>query len=367
MFVEKMILMYIWLCFSLILFNIFWILWTVIDQRQYIKRSQKLNRLLDKQLERLEKGLPVTRQHQQYLQKELPRVKYLMAFAELLDRKAVGQQDYFDEYLRTLSPIFEFLARKYQQQKVISKSYFAHVLAHPRLARNLNTDALAKILFFYLQEDSIHCQANVMKALFSFGDVSSVMRGIRILDRLEIYFHGKLLTDGLLTFQGSHQELSQTLWKNLFQFRIPIQVALIDYLRFTTGAYQEELAVLMGDASVHPEVQFAIIRYFTRYPFPAAREKLLAFLQIKDKDRWQYPALAATALAAYPDQEVAGALQKALSSSNWYIRYNAAKSLTSMQMDLAEIAQVINGDDRFAREILQYFMEYNPNFKPSMG
>ena len=46
-----------------------------------------------------------------------------------------------------------------------------------------------------------------------------------------------------------------------------------------------------------------------------------------------------------------------MNNSNWYIRFNASKTLESFHLTYQELGDVMDGRDRYAREILQYQME----------
>ena len=47
-------------------------------------------------------------------------------------------------------------------------------------------------------------------------------------------------------------------------------------------------------------------------------------------------------------------LKQALHNPNWYVRFNAAKSLEAFHLAYWELGDVMEGSDRYAREILQY-------------
>lgn len=68
--------------------------------------------------------------------------------------------------------------------------------------------------------------------------------------------------------------------------------------------------------------------------------------------------MAALSLGNYPGKETISVLKAALSSANWYIRYNAADMLAGhFRVSYLDISDVYNGRDRYAREILSYMME----------
>ena len=64
--------------------------------------------------------------------------------------------------------------------------------------------------------------------------------------------------------------------------------------------------------------------------------------------------VAASVLDRYPGQDTVAALKAALSHPNWYVRYNAAGSLVALGQTEASLKDILDGPDRFAREILAY-------------
>lgn len=78
----------------------------------------------------------------------------------------------------------------------------------------------------------------------------------------------------------------------------------------------------------------------------------MSFVDQLRKQRWEYAAIAATALSAYPGERTVEILKEALQSPNWYVRFNAAQSLEAFQLSYWELSDVMEGGDRYAREIL---------------
>ena len=95
----------------------------------------------------------------------------------------------------------------------------------------------------------------------------------------------------------------------------------------------------MTDSRRDRELRYSAIRYFGRYPYPPARAPLLEFLGAGDPERWEYAAISATALAAYPGQDVVNALMEAMHSGNWYVRYNAAVSLEAHGLSYSDLIE----------------------------
>ena len=132
---------------------------------------------------------------------------------------------------------------------------------------------------------------------------------------------------------------------------------MLDYIRFQSGGYGPQMLEILRDPRRHKELRLAAVRYFGKYPDPAAQDQLLAFLQEKDPARWEYAAISASSLAGYHSQEVTAALLQAMRSANWYVRNNAATSLEAQGLSYEEMFRVLGGDDRYAREMLSYRLE----------
>lgn len=77
------------------------------------------------------------------------------------------------------------------------------------------------------------------------------------------------------------------------------------------------------------EERLALIRYFRRYRYEPAGKLLREYLSDSGKYGWETAAVSALALENYPGEDTVLALKKALSSFNWYIRYNAAEESES--------------------------------------
>lgn len=60
------------------------------------------------------------------------------------------------------------------------------------------------------------------------------------------------------------------------------------------------------------------------------------------------------ALALYPGEQTVKTLKKNLGNRNWYIRYNSSASLEKLGMTYLDLIDIIEGNDRYASEILRY-------------
>ena len=100
-----------------------------------------------------------------------------------------------------------------------------------------------------------------------------------------------------------------------------------------------------------------MLRYFQNHIYPPVRELLLKYLVSGEQTDLNMIIVSASVLSHYPSEETRQALRKALHHSNWYVRYNAASSLVYLSKDTSVLEDVLQGEDRYAREILNYMLE----------
>src|SRR5699024_8982941 len=103
--------------------------------------------------------------------------------------------------------------------------------------------------------------------------------------------------------------------------------------------------------------KIAIIRYFGTHYFEPMGSVLKGYAKSVDKTDWQICAVSMSALANYPSKETISLLKQSLSNRNWYIRKNAAMSLMALGLDRKGLQDVFDGGDRYAKEILMYYLE----------
>ena len=75
----------------------------------------------------------------------------------------------------------------------------------------------------------------------------------------------------------------------------------------------------------------------------------------ENTSQWEYAAISASALSAYPGDETAEHLKEMLYSSNWYVRLNSAEALVyGLGVSPAFFSDIYFGKYSDAREILEY-------------
>lgn len=346
-------------CLSMLVFNVLYGLRLRSDDRRMGAKAENLRRRVTEQLARLQENSSGPAQtvqvsHLTWMRRHLSHVNGLLAFDHLLeelDEKSAAYQSYMEQ----MKPVFLYLATVYWKRESTQAAYFCYFLARHKLRRHMELDQIQQVVLSYLKKDSLYCKINAWKALCSFGSPSVIVKALQELGGgEENQLHEKVITEALLTYTGNSAELIETLWARLESISLPIQRAVLDYIRFQSGNYCDRMLEILRDERRDKELRLSAIRYFGRYPDPSARPLLLGFLQDRDPTRWEFSAISASALARYEGRDVVDALLRAMNSSNWYTRSNAAASLEAHGLSYEEMLQVLGGGDRYAREMLTY-------------
>ncbi len=354
--IEWILYLYGAVCLSMIVFNVVYALLLRGSKPRLERRAQKLQEAANRQLKRLQRGEPVDGRYLQDLQRKLCRIKNLMAYERAL-RALQSDTPWFCAYITQLQPCFLYLAFIYKKRDHIQAAFFSYFLSCHMEKKHMPIQTIQEILLDYAARDNLYCRVNALRALYAFGSPAHIVAALKLQDQGSVFLHEKILTEGLLTFTGDHARLIALLWEEMPSFSPHTQLAILNYIRFQTGDYANEMFALMQDPEKDKELRLAAIRYFGRYQYPPALEPLLAFTENSDPLQWEYATVSASALARYPGPRVIGALKKALRSSNWYVRYAAAASLEALHIDDTDLIEIVTGSDRYAREMMAYRLE----------
>ena len=242
------------------------------------------------------------------------------------------------EYTIQFQPVFLYLATVYLKREETQAAYYCYFLSRHWNQRHRQMDQIQQVILSYLQKNSLYCRINALKALCAFGSPESLVSALLELGKgTESPLHEKVITEALLTYTGNCDDLIGRLWVRFDQFTLHIQRSILDYIRFQSGKYGPQLLQILQDPQQNKELRFAAIRYFGRYPDPGAKETLLAMIADQDPAHWEFAAISASSLAGYPGQEVVDGLLHAMSSPNWYVRYNASASLEAHGLDYEQL------------------------------
>ena len=354
MFVQILIYVYLGICAGMILFNIATALLSRRREHRSFLDGIRLELTVSRELDRLAETGAVSERHLRFMERRLRRVNGMAAFDAALERLCVRRPELTRSYLTALNGVTITLAEDYCRRDEIEAAYFPYIIKKYQLLGGADDAPLKEVLLKLLNEPSIYCRENAMQALYTSGDAQIIVRALRIIDASSLYYNTKLLADGLLNFNGDETQLAEALWAAFEDFKVWMQVTILNYFRFSSGAHCERVLALLNDGARDDELRFSCLRYLGRYPYPPAYADLLRYATPSENARWEYAAIASSVLASYPGAETAVVLKRNLYHPNWYIRFNASKSLEQLGFGYRDLIDVIEGNDRYASEILRY-------------
>lgn len=285
----------------------------------------------------------------------------LLAFHAAMDELEAVDAQLFAECLPLLAQIVQRLGSRCIKRSEQMQAYYSFLVTRFQVLRCAPSEQLTEFLLAQIREArSIYNLENALRAIYSSAQVPLVVKALHALDGEDgIFLHEKLLVDGLLTF-ADHEALIAALWAEFSQFGAPMQELLLDYIRFASGAWREQMLALL-QSTQELELRLSCLRYFGKYPDERVRPLLYSLGRQTEAAQWEPCAVCMSVLAAYPGEQTLGVLKLGLCSRNWYIRYNAALSLRALHVSPEQVHDILTGEDRYAREMLQYRLNQRAN------
>lgn len=357
MSIEIMIYAYLFVCASMIAFNIVTAFVLKHKDKRTVRVGEKFRANVDEELAKIRIGQPCGEAHKKYMRKKLKRIGNMLAFDKMLEAVYIEDPEAVKQYLTELEEVFVALCEDYCGKDKIEAAYFPYIIKKYRILAEHSIPSIEEALFALLDESGIYCRENAMQALYTTRNCECVIKAIKKIDKSDLFFHGKILSDGLLNFEGSTEKLIDAIVSEFEKFSDEMKVTLLNYIRFSSSKRCELAHSLLCDEGRSDEIRYCAIRYLGKYRHEKSYDMLCALAQNTDGRSWEYCAIASTALAIYPCEKTVGILKNNLYSKNWYIRFNSAQSLKRLGITYSELSEVIDGDDRYASEILRYMLE----------
>ena len=347
--IEILVYVYLAVCLAMIGFNIVCIFLFSHNDRETEESRLYYTKLIQKQFGKE----ALDDYHRVFMLKRLTRVRELTAFDKSLECLYKEYPGEVQAYLRKMEFVFVSLANRYSRRNELQAAYFPYVISHYRLFYGEDLPQINRIMVDLLQKPSVYCRENALNAIYSMGISQNVADALKIVDSTGFYHNKKLLTDGLMTFTGDKNELNELLWAHLEEYSSGMQQAILDYIRFSSGNFQERMLGLLKQER-DSEIHFCAIRYLGRYPYQPAYEQLMQYAEHEDEMHWEYTSITCFALASYPGERTVEVLKKNLGSRNWYVRLNASQALEYLGMEYADFIDIFEGNDRYAGEMMRY-------------
>lgn len=390
----------------MVAFDLVFLLWEKVRNKRFAKRAERMALALGNEVAR-NLDFP-TEEHRKMLERRLLRLPGMESFDVTMGRMRQTAPAESDRYLRGIASVFDRLAPRYAERRDLDRAYFADMVRKWYRSDELSAPMHAMLLAG-AEGGSFYVRQNALEALAQVGSACDLAAAVGSVDQSAAPHHRRLVTETLLSFHGNAEELADQLIARMERFSPEAQTAVVNYLRMSKAARwghaiplagihasarhlavplsedaagadaPEEpaaethlaagggaapgasvdryalLAAILSDPSANREVRLACVRFFGANRYDGAYDELCAMASCTAPERWEYAAVAASALAAYPEARTVDILATCLSSSAYHVRFNAAKSLHELGLSLEDdLRHIAEGPDRYAREMLRY-------------
>jgi len=327
------------------------------SKRTLDKRKRLYQQKIEQELKYLKKSAMARKAHLDDLEKNLIHIFDLVIFESVLSDLKQKNSKTVTEYCISISSAFQYLSICYRKKSSLHKAYFAHVLSlFPELIQD-DDEAISYAMMHFVMDPSIYCRENAMLFFYRKSNEKLVVNSLKKMSIRKLYYSPKLLADDLMNFTGDHKELSTLLLANFEKFNANYQLGIMNYFRFSNEETKEEIYKKYTTKKHNKEVTLAMIRYFASHKYEAFLKELLKIVQDKSRAHYEYRLVAAFALSSYDKKESREALIECLSDVNFYVRKNAAISLSRMNLTKDECKKIAHIEDPYAKDMLNYIFQ----------
>jgi len=354
MSVQLLVYIYLFVSVSMIVFNVCHVYLYNSDDGTYRRRSKSINKIVTDQILAIEKGESLSEKQIRMITRKCRNMWFLDAWDDRVTLLSKDHEKAVQQYVLIMTAMFRSLSVDMKKKPPVQQAHFAHVIWKYSIAKNDPGGMIISYILSLTSSPNLYCRENAMKVLYAYGNVDYILQALDKIGYGDTFHNDKLLVDGLLTFSGDHEELMSRLLEECEYQNDFLQQVILNYVRFQGGEYRDYFWNILQDEEEDDEIRFIAIRYFAKITDERAEKWIKNVAQHPQDQRWEYAAISAGSLGAYPGEETVEILKQCLCHGNWYIRYNAALSLERLNISSRELEDILEGDDRYAREVLEY-------------
>lgn len=362
-FVGYLIVIYMFICLMLLVFNFSYIFSENKRNKLREKKAHKWEVYIRKRIDELSDTY-IDAFSDDKMENELVKFNSLIAFDDAVEAlKAEFSEEQMQHFYECAYMVFQSVVYSYIKRDSMERAYVAYLISKYRPCNGEIYRPLMEYLISYLDDSTIYCRENVLNSLYSLGNMQAVESALQIINDRELFHHQKLLSDGLMQYTGDKEVLARRLWGHFGEWNSNLMIAVIQFINNISDSFSDEFLEVIKDKSVDLEVRIAALRYFRRHYYEPAFEVIISILEgvydeaDKEDTNITLAIVAAAVLSNYRSDKMVDVLTQALGSSNWYVRYNAASSLMAATLSAEKEESIINGGDRYAAEILKYMQQ----------
>lgn len=199
-----------------------------------------------------------------------------------------------------------------------------------------------------IEKDVLDLKYNVLMSISKIGDLDC-LKEIFLKNPKNIILSGRSLVEIADSFNGDKLELYKSLINSEDSY---IQSIFIKSAgNNCMGSLSDEIVRYINGPK---NVKIACIKALGQFENQKYEDIILEFL--KDRE-WEVRSAAAKSLGNIGTAKALKPLVVAISDEEWWVRYNSAWSINKLPGGLESIGDILNGTDRFARDMIISVLE----------
>lgn len=337
---------YLIVCVLLLLFDILFLVLKNYRNQEFYPKNDDLAETVRQEIQNRRKQGAFSPDFEETLGKQLGKIRNLITLMDVLDADR--------DAAAWFRPAIFAQIGEYQKKNDYEQAYYAYVISEFDYGSDPVPPEFAAQFMAFLDSKSLYTFANAMDAVYRFGRTNLLLAALDKVDERQGFYHQKLLADGLLASRADVQELAPALVKAFDGYTPFLQGCLLNFFRMI-GYDVSALCIRLiqsGDKA-DPEVRYAAMRYFTKYPSAQSRVIFLDMLE-REESPWMDQMLAIQVLENNEDAAARDAVRKKVTSPNWYVRTKAIACLHRWGLTRAQIFDLLCLRDRYADNALLY-------------
>ena len=356
--VETILSIYSIICLAVIGFNVLNIFASRVEPHIINLMLKIYSKTIEGYIERYKDGKAIGKIAAWRMRFSFRRTLQLTAFDNLISQiESVHEKEMLYDIIRYNYFIVYDITEKFLKESPIKTAYFLNLFYKYDILSVRPNDNIIALINKFLYKPSIYIRHNAFLVILKNGDPYKVADAINIINKADGYNHEKILSVGLMGFEGDSDKLISILLNNFDSYKTWIQDAICNYASIAGGAHKSTILNIMNDEGYSNKTRVFCIRYFGFYVYDKAFPYIIQYAVDTNPSKWEFAEMAVKTLSSYNCIETIYTLKDCLKSSNWNIKVDAAKALASFGVKYNDLLDIFNGEDRYAKEIMQYFLD----------
>ncbi|MEG0641706.1 MAG: HEAT repeat domain-containing protein [Clostridium sp.] len=325
-----------------------------LDSRKLKEIEEGFGKLILKHLDNVSEGEDIPTNEVQVVGQCIDGAMYLKVFSEVcIEYSKNNGTEVVKRYILNFEKKLYKLFFKVDRKSIMKFSYYIYLIGEFRMENNM----IIKKLLDNLNSESIYIRVNSLKALSKIGNINGFIDALRIISLRGLYFNEKVIIDSIDSFEGNKDELDSIILSEINNYTDDMTNIVINH--FSNNKYKKcsnTLLKMINNKKTSKEVIIRIVRYFEEVYNSDAQDSLINLL---DSSYWETRAVTSRAMIKYDVNKAEEKLKNLVSDRNYHVRYNAAMTLISRGKGDRVVNEIINGEDKYARDIMVYAMFNN--------